>query len=393
MNRVLHVSMIVAGLLVSGSSQAPAVDNVSLAALVTAAQDEGQLNVIGLPRDWCRYGDLIDTFAARYGIAVKEIHPDASSGNQLDAIRHAKGDEAPDVIDVGLSFGPLAREQGLLQPYKVASWNTIPDNAKDPEGFWYGDYYGVLAFEINAGLVPLPEDWPDLLRKEYRGAVALAGDPLSSNQAILAIYAAGLASAGNSQAATSGLAYFADLHRAGNLVPRVGDAAQLVKGTTPILVRWDYLAFSDRDRLDGEEKIEVVVPKSGVVGGLYVQAISAAAPHPNAAKLWMEFLYSDKAQITWLEGYCHPIRVADLARRGKLPNKLMERLPEIKESGPSPEPYFPTPQEQETARDVIIRGWDDVVGVKIECPPPPQLSPRPPISFNQSPPAQLSNVP
>jgi hypothetical protein len=41
------------------------------------------------------------------------------------------GPQAPDVIDVGLSFGPSATADGLLQPYKVADWDTIPDTAKD----------------------------------------------------------------------------------------------------------------------------------------------------------------------------------------------------------------------------------------------------------------------
>src|SRR5262245_47871345 len=98
MNGTLRVSAIVAGLLVSGSWNAAAIDDGHLRTLVSAAQGEGQLNVMGLPRDWCRYGDLIDAFTARYGIVVREIYPDASSGQQLDAIRDAKGDEAPDVI-------------------------------------------------------------------------------------------------------------------------------------------------------------------------------------------------------------------------------------------------------------------------------------------------------
>ena len=70
------------------------------------------------------------------------------------------------------------------------------------------------------------------------------------------------------------------------------------------------------DTLHGNPPVEVVVPKSGVVAGVYVQAISAYAPHPNAAKLWMEYLYSDEGQLGWLKGYCHPIRFNDLVKRG-----------------------------------------------------------------------------
>ena len=69
------------------------------------------------------------------------------------------------------------------------------------------------------------------------------------------------------------------------------------------------------------------MPKTGIVAGVYVQAISAYAPHPNAAKLWMEHLYSDEGQLVWLKGYCHPIRFHDLVKHGKVPQELLAKLP------------------------------------------------------------------
>ena len=133
--------------------------------LIAAAKKEGQLSVIALPRDWCGYGELIDSFKKKYGLTVNELNPDAGSGDEVEAIKANKGNKGPpDVLDVGLSFGPSAKAEGLLQPYKVSTWDTIPDDQKDAEGYWYGDYYGVLAFEINADLVKkLPADWADLL--------------------------------------------------------------------------------------------------------------------------------------------------------------------------------------------------------------------------------------
>ena len=85
--------------------------------------------------------------------------------------------------------------------------------------------------------------------------------------------------------------------------------------------------MADRDTLKGNPPVEVVVPKTGVVAGVYVQAISAYAPHPNAAKLWMEYLYSDEGQLGWLKGYCHPIRFNDLVKNGKVPQELLDKLP------------------------------------------------------------------
>src|SRR3954454_9197992 len=166
--------------------------------LVKAATKEAQLTTIALPHDWCGYGAVIDGFKAKYpGITVNELNPDAGSGDEVEAIKankDNKGPQAPDVIDVGLSFGPTAKADGLIQAYKVSTWDSIPDSAKDADGFWTGDYYGVLAFEVNKDLVKgdSPADWADLLKPDFANAVALAGDPRASNQAIQGVYAAGL---------------------------------------------------------------------------------------------------------------------------------------------------------------------------------------------------------
>jgi len=151
-------------------------------ALYKAAQGEGQLTVIALPHDWCGYGAVIDAFKKKYaGITVNELNPDAGSGDEIEAIKANQGNtgpQAPDVIDVGLSFGPSSKDAKLIQPYKVNTWDSIPDSAKDADGFWYGDYYGVLSFIVNDDLVKnAPKTWADLMKPEYANQFALAGDP------------------------------------------------------------------------------------------------------------------------------------------------------------------------------------------------------------------------
>jgi len=343
-----------------------AAGQTSMDRLVAAAKQEGQLTVIALPHDWCGYGEVINGFKGKYGLKVNELNPDAGSGDEVEAIKANKGNkgpQAPDVIDVGLSFGPSAKKDGLLQPYKVATWSTIPNDAKDAEGYWYGDYYGVLAFEINADIVKtLPRDWPDLLKPEYKNAVALAGDPRSSNQAIQGVFAAGL-SAEREAPAHAGLKFFADLNKRGNFVPVIGKVASLAQGATPIIIRWDYNALADRDTLKGNPKVQVVVPTSGVVAGVYVQGISAYAPHPNAAKLWMEYLYSDAGQLGWLKGYCHPIRFQNLVKGRKVPADLLAKLPSADAYAKA---LFPTLEQQGQAKQVITKQWDTVVGANVK---------------------------
>ena len=155
----------------------------SMDALIAAAKGEGTLTTIALPHDWCGYGDIINGFKAKYGLAVNELLPDGGSGDEIEAIKankDNKGPQAPDVIDVGITFGDPAKADKLIQPYKVATWDTIDPKLKDPDGYWYGDYFSILTFEVNKKVVAnSPADWSDLLKPEYKGQIALPGDPAS----------------------------------------------------------------------------------------------------------------------------------------------------------------------------------------------------------------------
>jgi putative spermidine/putrescine transport system substrate-binding protein len=332
--------------------------------LVDAAKAEGNLTTIALPHDWCNYGEALTTFNTKYGITINELDPNAGSGDEVEAIKANKdnpGPQAPDVIDVGLAFGPSSKADGLLEPYKVATWATIPDSAKDADGSWYGDYYGVLAFEVNTAVVKnVPQDWADLLKPEYKGQVALAGDPRASNQAIQTVFAAALANGGSLDDAQKGLDFFKQLNDAGNFVPVIAKPGTIASGETPITIRWTYNALSNRDASNGNPPITVVVPKSGRFAGVYVQAISKYAPHKNAAKLWEEFLYSDEGQNIWLKGYCHPIRYDDLTKNNKVPKEQLDKLPDVKGA------VFPTLDQLNKAKELITTKWDSVVGADVK---------------------------
>lgn len=347
------------------AAEAPAAVPAGLEELVAAAQAEGELTVIALPRDWCNYGEVIDSFAAKYSIKVNELDPNAGSGDELEAIKankDNKGPQAPDVIDVGFAFGPQAVEEGLLQPYKVSTWDTIPESAKDPEGYWYGDYYGVMAFLVNKDVVAnTPQSWLDLAKPEYKGQFALSGDPRTSNQAILSIQAASLANGGTLADPTAGLELMAQVNQAGNLVPVIALPGTVALGETPITAVWDYNALSWADGFEGNPATEVVIPTDGRIAGVYLQGISAYAPHPNAAKLWMEHLYSDEGQLMWMKGYCRPIREADLRERGAIPDEIAAKIPDA--SGV----VFPTLDELVNGKQIIVENWDSVVGADVKA--------------------------
>jgi putative spermidine/putrescine transport system substrate-binding protein len=347
----------------AAAASAAASSGTDMTALIAAAKAEGGLTTIALPRSWCGYGALLDGFTAKYGIPINNLNPDGSSQQELDAItanKANKGPAAPDVIDVGLSYGPKAVSEGLLAPYKVSTWADIADSAKDASGNWYGDYYGVMSFEVNTAVIKtVPQDWSDLLTAG-KNTVALAGDPTGSNQAVSAVWAAALANGGSVDNAQPGLDFFKKLNDAGIFVPVIGKAATVASGETPIVLRWTYNALADKDTLKGNPPITVVVPKTGRLGGMYVQAISAYAPHPNAAKLWMEYLYSDEGQLGWMNGYCSPIRYDAMLKANAIPADVAAKLPEA--SGA----VLPTLDQITAANTLITKGWPTAVGITVK---------------------------
>jgi putative spermidine/putrescine transport system substrate-binding protein len=347
-----------------GSANQQSLQN-PMAALVNAAQAEGTLTTITLPHDWCNYGEVLETFKFKYGLEINELNSEAGSGDEVEAIKankYNKGPQSPDVIDVEVAFGSSLKQQNLIRPYKVSTWDSIPDHAKDPDGYWYGDYYWVLSFLVNTDVQPeVPQDWADLLDPRYKGQIALSGDPRSSNQAIQSVIAAALANGGSLDNAQPGLDYFAKLNRAGNLLSLVSNNNLVARGETPIRITWDYNALRAMDTFQGNLNAQVVIPTSGRLANVFAQAISAYAPHPNAAKLWMEFLYSDEGQLLWMKGHCHPIREADLRARRIVPEHLKAQV--LEASGV----VFPTVEQLDAAKLLIRDKWDTSVGADIQA--------------------------
>jgi putative spermidine/putrescine transport system substrate-binding protein len=327
----------------------------ALAALIARAKKEGHLNTIALPPDWSNYGEQFSTFQKKYGIKMTNADPEASSGAEIQAVISLKGQSrAPDTLDVSPGFAIQGANQGLFARYKVRGFQTIPRAMKDTRGFWYGDYWGVIAFGTNTDVVKnVPRDWSDLLKPEYKSKVALNDDPRKAGAAFAGVYAAALANGGSLSDITPGIDFFARLAKAGNFVPINVTGQTVASGQTPITIDWDYLQFGYKKTYTGVNW-QVAVPKTGVYGGYYCQAINATAPHPNAARLWEEFLYSDQGQLIWLKGLSHPARFADLARRKVIPASLIKALPD-------PSAYagvkFASVAQQTKAKALVAEQW------------------------------------
>ncbi len=331
-----------------------------LADLVKQAKKEGHLNTIALPPDWANYGELMSTFTKKYGISITNDNPDGSSAQENEAVRSLKGDSrAPDAVDVGVSFAISGANEGLYAKYFNTNYKTIPRAMKDTRGFWMGDYWGAISIGYNKSLVSTPpKTWKDLLKSDYKGKVAMNGSPLTSNSAVSGVIAASIGNGGSVSDVGPGIDFFAQLKKSGNYIP-VGTTPQTVaSGQTPISIDWDYNNLAYVKEFPAANWA-VTIPSDGVYGGYYAQAINATAPHPFAARLWEEFVYSDQGQILFLKGFAHPARFNDLANRKVLPKALLDALP-------APSLYakakFASLAQQTAAKTKIASDWPTKVG-------------------------------
>jgi putative spermidine/putrescine transport system substrate-binding protein len=326
-----------------------------MARLIAAARAEGTLNVIALPPTWANYGAIMSTFQRKYGIKVNSALPDGSSQQEVDAVRQENGTvKAPDVLDIGMAVA-LANTS-LFAPYKVATWADIPAAQKSPTGLWAQDYGGYMAVGYSAKFGTITS-LKQLLGHKFRNAVALNGNPTSANAALNGVMMANLAEGGTVNSIARGVAFFARLKKAGNLSALQATGATIKAGTTPVVFNWDYLNLPG---YVGMSAWRVFIPSHAVLGGYYAQAINKNAPHPAAARLWEEFLYSqaaDGGQNLWLAGGARPVEQAAMTANGRINRTNAARLPGVAGS-----PVFLSQGQATGAASYLAAHWPKAVG-------------------------------
>lgn len=324
----------------------------TLADLEAAAKAEGALNVIALPRDWANYGEILDLFAEKYPeITINEASPDASSAEEIQAAENLAGqDTAPDVFDVGLAVALSSTD--YFAPYKVATWDDIPDALKESSGLFVGDYGGYMSVGYDPDAVPAPESLQDLLGADYTGKVAINGDPTQAGAAFAAVGMATVQNGGTLDDFQAGIDFFSELNAAGNFLKIDPTDATIASGETPVVFDWDYLNAGYATALEGQRNWEVVVFPGTAYAGYYNQAINKDAPHPAAARLWQEFLYSDEVQNLWLKGGARPVRADAMAAAGTIDEELFALLPVVEG-----ETVVPTAAQSEAAAALLGEKW------------------------------------
>ncbi|ORV85743.1 ABC transporter substrate-binding protein [Mycolicibacterium iranicum] len=338
---------------VNAAEATSAEDFGGMEGLVEAAKAEGELNVIALPPDWANYGAIIKAFSDKYGITVNSAQPDASSQDEINAANQQKGrSSAPDVFDLGQSVA-LANTS-MFAPYKVETFDDIPAAFKDADGTWVNDYGGYMSIGFDSSKVPPVTSVNDLLKPEYQGKVALNGDPTQAGAAFSGVLMVALSQGGSVDDIAPGVEFFRKLKEAGNFLPVDPTPATIESGQTPVVIDWNYTNTAETKKLPSWT---VVVPPEFPVAGYYYQAINKDAPHPAAARLWQEFLYSDEGQNLFAQGGVRPVRADNMAADGTLDPTVAAALPVV--DGPV---TVPTPAQTEAASQYLAQNWAAAVG-------------------------------
>lgn len=326
--------------------------------LVAAAEAEGQLNIIALPHDWSNWGEVIALFKETYpNITVNEQNPNASSQEEIDAIRTNAGtDAAPDTVDVGLAVAVASTDE--FAPYFVQNWDQIPDAVKHPEGLYWADYTGIMSVGYNKTLYGEITSLEDLMDPKFAGTVALNGKPAEAGAAFNGFIMANLANGGTLENLQPGLDYFAALNEVGNLTTVDVTNATIDSGETGVTFDWSYNHKSHQERLAAMGiEWDYFVPAGAEVASYYNQAINKDAPHPAAARLWQEFLYTPEAQNLWLAGGSTPILQQWMIDEGTIDEEALAGALEL-----SGEPTTYDSATSDAITQFLAENWDATIG-------------------------------
>jgi putative spermidine/putrescine transport system substrate-binding protein len=326
-----------------------------MSTLVAAAKKEGTLNVIALPPTWANYGAIISGFTKKYGIKVSSANPTGTSQDEVNAVKQENGTAAaPDVLDIGQAIA-LANTS-LFAPYEVSTWTDIPAAQKAANGLWYEDYGGYMSIGYSSKFGTITS-MSQLLGSKFKNAVALNGNPTAANAALNGVMMANLVEGGTADNISKGVNFFHQLKQAGNFSPVSATGATIKAGTTPVVFNWDYLNLPS---YVGVSNWKVFVPPNAILGGYYAQAINKNAPHPAAARLWEEFLYSQATsggQNLWLAGGARPVEQAAMTSNSSINTADAAKLPAVTGT-----PVFLTQAQNTAAANYLTANWAKAIG-------------------------------
>ncbi|SDD92394.1 putative spermidine/putrescine transport system substrate-binding protein [Variovorax sp. CF079] len=264
------------------------------------------------PTEWADWGTQLRAIKAKTGITVP---PDnKNSGQSLAQLVAEKASPVADVTYLGVTFAIQAQKDGVVQAYKPAAWQDIPDGLKDPAGQWFTIHSGTLGFMVNVDALrgkPVPKSWADLLKPEYKGLIGYL-DPASAFVGYVGAVAINEARGGSLDNFAPAMDYFKALQKNEPIVPKQTSYARVLSGEIAILLDYDFNAY--RAKYKDKANVAFVIPSEGTVVVPYVMSLVANAPHASEGKKVLDFVLSDEGQALWAKAYLRPVRAGAMPK-------------------------------------------------------------------------------
>ena len=259
--------------------------------LVKAAKEEGKLIVYGSCEE--EYLNAVcANFKSLYGIDVQAQR--LSTGEVAAKIEEENGHPSADVW-FGGTTDPynVTSSKGLLEQYepKNAS-HLISDKFKSTNKDWYGIYKGILGIlydkeELQRLKLDVPQDYKDLIDPKYKGLI-WSSNYNTAGTAKLIINTV-IQKYGHDQ----GIQYLVDLDKNIAQYTKSGSGPSKAIGAGECTIGIGMLHDGIYQIVDQEhENVGLQIPSSGASYEVGATAIFKGAPHPNAAKLWIEYALS-----------------------------------------------------------------------------------------------------
>jgi iron(III) transport system substrate-binding protein len=189
-----------------------------------------------------------------------------------------------------LSFALMAKEKGILMQYKSPAWKAIPDQYKDPDGYWYGWSYWFACIGVNTKLLKEkgydpPRSWDDLLDPKWKGEIVMP-NPGTSGTAYLTV-----STIMQLFGEDKGWSYLEKLHKNVAQYTKSGSApGQLVaQGEFMVGITWDQAI--EKRRNEGYP-VQMIIPDEGTGYVLDIAVIYKNTKNPGGAKKFIDYLGS-----------------------------------------------------------------------------------------------------
>lgn len=251
-------------------------------------------------------GALAKAFTAKTGIDVDLFQ--STAGKVMARYEAEKSNPQVDVI-VSAAWGhaiTLAEKDELVS-YTSPNAANVPNSLKTENYVAQGAAAIAIAYNTNSNL-PVPSNWSDLTKPEYKGQVTMP-DPSASGAALTLLQ--GLLS----QDSDAAWELFKGLKANDMIVPGANNAAlnpvlQGAKGA--VFGAVDYIALGSKAK---GEAIDVIYPSEGTVLAPRPMMILKSSDNQSAAKQFIDFVLSEEGQAMVSDQLILPARTDIKAQR------------------------------------------------------------------------------